>query len=255
MEPQPDWESFAQAAAEYGVALLPEQVDSLRRYLELLCEWNQRFNLTAITSPHEILVKHFLDSLTCAAGVDFPAQRTLIDVGTGAGFPGLVLKIAFPHLEVRLLDAVQKRLNFLERVAEELGLEGVTTVHARAEDAAAVPAQMARRKSPAAAPAPSLREKADVVTARAVARLNVLAEWTLPLARVGGCVVAMKGPDVEEEVAESAHALELLGGGTATVRTFRLTAEIGRSLVIIPKARATPRTYPRSPGTARKSPL
>lgn len=255
MEQQPDWDRFVECAGALGVSLDSRQVDAFRRYLELLCEWNQRFNLTAITDPQEVLVKHFLDSLTCAAAVDLSAQRVLIDVGTGAGFPGLVLKIAAPHLEVRLLDAVQKRLNFLERVAQELGLTGVTTLHARAEDAAAAPGQLSRRKSPAPAPAVSLREAADVVTARAVARLNVLAEWTLPLARVGGRVVAMKGPQIEEEVAEAARAIELLGGGEPEVRSFRLPPDIGRSLVIIPKVHATPRKYPRPPGTARKSPL
>jgi 16S rRNA (guanine527-N7)-methyltransferase len=179
----------------------------------------------------------------------------LIDVGTGAGFPGLVLKIAFPHLEVRLVDAVQKRLRFLERVIEELGLIGVSTLHARVEDLAAAPAQLASRKSPGP-PAPSaLREASDVVTARAVARLNVLAEWTLPLARVGGCVLAMKGPDVADEVEEAGRAIQLLGGGAPSVRDLTLPPDLGRSLVMIPKVSATPRMYPRPPGTARKQPL
>lgn len=250
-----DWDLLTVRAQEFGVALTPAQTDLLRRYMELLCEWNQRFNLTAISLPEEILVKHFLDSLTCAAAVELAEQRTLIDVGTGAGFPGLVLKIAFPHLQVRLVDAVQKRLRFLERVIEELGLTGVSTLHARVEDLAAAPTQLAGRKSPGPRPPLNLREASDVVTARAVARLNVLAEWTLPLARVGGCVVAMKGPDVEEEAAEAGRAIAALGGGTPTVRTLTLPPDLGRSLVTIPKTRSTPKQYPRPPGTARKQPL
>lgn len=232
-----------QAEAEFGVALDEAQLRQLAVYLELLCEWNQKFNLTAIEDPAEILVKHFLDSLSCALSVDLKSARSLIDVGTGAGFPGLVLKIAFPHLQVTLLDALDKRLRFLERVSTELGLKGVTTVHARAEDAA----------RPAAG---TLREKFDVVTARAVARLRVLAEWTLPFARVGGCLLAMKGPEIAEEAAEAGPALKKLGGGEATFRELVLPGtDLGRSLVRVEKLRPTPREFPRRPGTARKHPL
>jgi len=255
MAPAADWDLLFRHAGELGVVLSSEQVSAFSRYLELLCEWNQRFNLTAISLPEEILVKHFLDSLSCAIAVDLPAQRTLIDVGTGAGFPGLVLKIAYPHLAVRLVDAVQKRLRFLERVIEELGLTNVTTLHARVEDLAAAPPQLANRKSPRPQSHPTLREASDVVTARAVARLNVLAEWTLPLARVGGCVVAMKGPDVVAEVDEAQPALQILGGGEPVVRSLILPSDLGRSLVTIPKVRPTPKQYPRPPGSAKKLPL
>lgn len=247
-----DWDFLTSSAEMFGVRLDARQVQSLQRYLELLCEWNQRLNLTAIEDPREILVKHFLDSLSCALVLDLSAQHSLADVGTGAGFPGLVLKIAFPSLRVTLLDAVQKRLNFLGRLAADLELEGVELVHARAEDAAA-PRRRAGRSTPAPAP---LRERFDVVTARAVARMNVLAEWTLPLARPGGHVIAMKGPEVAAELAEAARALSLLGGGTPETRVLQLPGtEIGRSLVLIPKVRPTPDAYPRLPGTARKAPL
>lgn len=244
-----DWEWLVREARAFGVELAGDQVQSLRTYLDLLCDWNRRFNLTAIERPEEVLSKHLLDCLTCAAAVDFSRHSTLIDVGTGAGFPGLVLKIAYPHLRVTLLDSVQKRLAFLDRAARELGLEGIETVHARAEDAAG-----AWKNKPAGSP--FLREHFDVVTARAVARLNVLVEWLLPLARQGGAALAMKGPDVAAEAAEAAKAIRLLGGGSPVITELQLPgADAGRSLVCIPKLRPTPRAYPRQAGAARKAPL
>jgi 16S rRNA (guanine527-N7)-methyltransferase len=256
MAGESDWDGLIRGASEWGVSLSTDQVTQLQRYLDLLMEWNQRFNLTAIEDRQEILHKHFLDSLACARAVDFTTFRSLVDVGTGAGFPGLVLKIAFPHLEVTLLDAVGKRLTFLTHVAEELGLEGVSVVHARAEDATRPPRRSPRRAEPSPAAAPALREVFEVVTARAVARLNVLAEWTLPFAKIGGRVILMKGPDVKEEVGEAAHAFSLLGGGPPEVLNLRLPGtEIGRSLVTIPKVKATPNAYPRQAGAARKAPL
>jgi 16S rRNA (guanine527-N7)-methyltransferase len=232
---------LAQGAEELGVPLDARALDAFAVYMEDLALWNQRFNLTAIEDPDEILVKHFLDSLSCATVVDLRAARSLIDVGTGAGFPGLALKIAFPHLRVVLLDALEKRLRFLDRLAERLGLEGVETVHARAED-------MGR--------APEWRQQFDVVTARAVARLVTLCEYCLPFATVGGVFVAQKGPRVEEELSQASRAIGTLGGGSATVRTLTLPgSDIRRSLITVPKARATPIAYPRRPGSARKHPL
>lgn len=253
----PDWERFRTGASSLGVALSHTQVEQLRRYLALLCEWNRRFNLTAIEDPQEILVKHFLDSLACATVVDFPSRSRLIDVGTGAGFPGLVLKIAFPHLSTTLLDSLQKRVGFLERVVEELNLEDVRAIHARAEEAAAAPAGPRGKSPPRRLDAPAgLRESFDVVTARAVARLAVLAEWTLPFARVGGVLVAMKGPQIEDEIREAGRALRLLGGGEARAAVLQLPGtDLGRSLVTVPKVKPTPPAYPRLPGTARKAPL
>jgi 16S rRNA (guanine527-N7)-methyltransferase len=256
MSGTPDWDLLTAGAAELGVSLDDSQVAALERYMDLLCEWNQRFNLTAIDSREEVLTKHFLDSLTCARAVDFATQRTLVDVGTGAGFPGLVLKIAYPHLQVTLLDAVRKRLGFLTHVAEELKLVGVEVLHARAEDVAMPARSDAKRQARPLPTTPALRERFDVVTARAVARLNVLAEWTLPFAKIGGRVIIMKGPDVKEEVAEAAHALSLLGGGPLDVLSLCLPGtEIGRSLVTVPKLKPTPPAYPRQSGAARKSPL
>lgn len=245
-----DWAPVVEGSRAFGLELTPAQVDAMACYLRLLVEWNQRFNLTAIEDPSEILVKHFLDSLSCASAVDFSTRRTLIDVGSGAGFPGLVLKILYPHLRITLLDAVQKRLRFLERVAQELSLTEVETLHARAEDAAsAIP-------RPGSSLPRTYRESFDVATARAVARLNVLAEWTLPFVKVGGVLLAMKGPEVDAEVEEARGAVRRLGGGNAEVRPLVLPGtEVGRSLVVVPKVRPTPRDLPRPPGTARKSPL
>lgn len=246
----PDWTGLIQGGASFGVDVDAAQVEALQLYLRRLREWNARFNLTAIQDPDEILTKHFLDSLSCALAVNLRDARSLIDVGTGAGFPGLVLKIAYPHLEVVLLDAVQKRLNFLQHVASELGLKQLRTVHARAEDAATATPR------PGTPTTPRLREQFDVVTARAVSRLAVLAEWTVPFARVGGAVLAMKGPGPADEVQEAERALKLLGAGTPVVRDLVLPGtDLGRSLVRIPKLHATPRAYPRPPGTARKAPL
>lgn len=248
---EPDWARLDRAAAVFGITLTDPQREQLQGYLAALCLWNQRFNLTAIRDPNEMLIKHFADSLSCARVIDFRAQRTLIDVGTGAGFPGMVLKIVFPELEVTLLDAVQKRLNFLSTVVQEQNLKGVQVVHARAEDAA-----RAGNRAALAPGVPHLRERFDVVTARAVAALPVLLEWTLPLARVGGQVLAMKGPDMEAELASARNALRLLGGGSPVLDTFELPeTDLSRSLVVVPKVRATPAAYPRLPGTARKTPL
>jgi 16S rRNA (guanine527-N7)-methyltransferase len=253
-DPEAAWDRLAGGAGELGVPLSDEQLDQLRSFVALLCEWNEKFNLTATTRLEDLVEKHLLDSLSCAAAVDFSARETLIDVGTGAGFPGLVLKIAFPHLRVTLLDSLRKRLQFLDRAAADLGLGDVVTVHARAEDAAREPGD---RLGPVETPAsPYLRERFDVVTSRAVARLNVLAEWTVPFASVGGIVLAMKGPDMSDEVEEARRALRLLGAGQVDVRHLVLPGtDYGRSLVLLRKTRPTPNVYPRRPGTAKRDPL
>src|SRR4051794_14033391 len=207
MRPEPLLYRLAAGATALGVNLSEAQLGSCGRYLELLLEWNRRFNLTAIQAPEEIIDKHFLDSLSCSLAVDFIAAHRLVDVGTGAGFPGMVLKIAFPHLEVTLLDAVEKRLRFLQRVGEELTLTGVQIVHARAEDAGRDP---------------RTREQFDIAVSRAVARLNSLAEYCLPLVRVGGSFLAQKGPQIDEELDEARAALRTLGGGEPTVNSLVL---------------------------------
>lgn len=225
-----------------------ETLQRLARFACLLAGWNQRFNLTALNTAEEFLEKHFLDSLLAGHLARLPADQTLLDVGTGAGFPGLVLRIAWPHLQVTLLDSVAKKLRFLEHVCEDLDLADVTLIHGRAENLGAAGGHQAIR--------PSGREAFDVVTARAVAPMNVLAEWTLPLARVGGRVVAMKGPAIAEELAQARGALHEMGGGEPGVQPYVLCGgTVQRSLAEIPKIRPTPPGYPRPPGSARKRPL
>jgi 16S rRNA (guanine527-N7)-methyltransferase len=234
-------ERLAQGAGSFGIDLHPRQLAAYGEYLRLLLEWNQRFNLTAIETPEAVIDKHFVDSLSCAAALDLSSLHRMVDVGTGAGFPGLILKIAFPHLELLLLDAVDKRLRFLRRVTAALEITGVTTLHARAEEAGRDPVW---------------RDRFDLAVARAVAPLNTLAEYCLPLVRTGGSFLAQKGPDVAAELAAAEPALLKLGGGAAQVRQLTLPGtDIGRSLVLVPKLSPTPREYPRLPGTPRKHPL
>ena len=242
--PPEAWSQLRENAARFGVTLEEEQILRLQKYLALLCEWNQRFNLTAIEHPEEVLTKHFLDSLTCALAVDLHGCNSLLDIGSGAGFPGLVLAVAFPHLHVTALDSIAKRAGFLRRTAEALDLENVRVVHARAEEVGRPGGD------------PPLRERFDLVTARAVARMNVLAEWLAPCARVGGSVLFMKGPQIEEELADASRALQTLGLGEPRVRKLVLPGtEAGRALVVLPKLRPTPPLYPRSTPEARRRPL
>lgn len=229
-------------AAALGVSVTEETVARLRRYSAMLGEWNERFNLTAITDPAEVAQKHFVDSLSLLRVPECQGEGvSLVDVGSGAGFPGLVLAMARPSWRVLLLDALGKRVEFLRAVASEVGAENVEAVHVRAEDAA-------RR--------PEWREGFDVATARAVAHLPVLAEYCLPLVRVGGSFVAMKGPSAAGEVESAGKALLRLGGRVSGVDVLSLPGiEEGRSLVRIVKTKATPAEYPRRAGIPERRPL
>ena len=211
----------------------------LNRYAELLTEWNEKINLTAITDPEGIVIKHFLDCAMVLSQVKLPEGARVVDVGTGAGFPGMVLKILRPDIEITLMDGLNKRLVFLNEVAEALELE-VKTVHLRAEEAG---------KNP------QYREKFDLVTARAVSRLNVLYEYCLPLVKVGGTFCAMKGPSAKEEVAQAGRARGILGGAKAEVKETTLTGEETRSFVITKKISQTPPKYPRISAKISKQPL
>lgn len=236
----PEFEPYLEKRVEslVGISLTGRQLRQFSRFGEMLVAWNEKINLTAITEPQEIIVKHFIDSLTLQA---FLLPGALVDVGTGAGFPGLPLKIAMPELQVVLVDALGKRLEFIKEVIAELGLEGVETVHARAEE-------LGRREG--------YREKFANVASRAVARLPVLLEYLLPLARVGGVCLAAKGSQAEQEVRESERALRVLGGQIREVAQFRLSdAAEHRSVVVISKLAPTPVGYPRRAGTPEKKPL
>lgn len=233
-------ETLEQAAAQAGFPLTGEQLDRFQQYTDLLLETNKSLNLTAITDPEEVALKHMVDSLLVYNPKTFH-NHTIADVGTGAGFPGIPLKIYDPSMRVTLIDSLQKRLNFLKQVVQELGLGQVRCLHARAENAGQDPA---------------LREKFDVVTARAVAALPVLAEYCLPLVRVGGTFFAMKGRHFQEETDEAHHAVEALGGKIKEVRPVTLPGlDDQRAIITIEKVRHTPAQYPRKAGTASKKPL
>lgn len=223
-----------------GFELNDTQLNQFDTYKNLLVEWNEKMNLTAITEEQEIATKHFIDSLY---GLKFLKNaKTLIDVGTGAGFPGLPLKIASPALSLTLLDSLNKRLNFLKAVVDALNLSDVTTVHSRAEDGASI-------GSP-------LRENFDVAVSRAVANLSVLCEYCLPYVKCGGVFLAYKGGEVEDELAESQNAIETLGGEVNGIFKYTIPkTDITHSIVVIKKIKSTPDKYPRQGGKIQKKPL
>ncbi|MCA9969245.1 MAG: 16S rRNA (guanine(527)-N(7))-methyltransferase RsmG [Anaerolineales bacterium] len=228
-------------AAEFGLRLDEHQLQQFTRYQALLLAWGQRLNLTAILAPDEIVVRHFLDSLTCALATGDLNGRSLIDVGTGAGFPGLPLKILYPDMQLTLVESVAKKCAFLEAVVAELGLTGVRIVPERAEALARDPAH---------------REAYDWAVARAVAELRVLLEYLLPLCRIGGRALAQKGDSAPAEVAAAQLAVSRLGGGTPYMQTVQLpNRDVPHYLVVVPKVGRTPAKYPRRPGMPAKRPL
>lgn len=231
-----------QGAQQFNLTLTAAQLDAFEIYSGELITWNQRVNLTRIIEPTEIVVKHFLDSLSvCLALATLPPNFSLIDVGAGAGFPGLPLKIALPRLKLTLLESTAKKTRFLEHMVGLLNLPGVTVLTARAEDAGQQPAH---------------REQYNVAVARAVSALPALAEYTLPLVKVGGLVIAQKGQEPADEVEAAAGALDILGGRLRQVLPVKVPAlDEARHLVIMEKIHATPRLYPRRPGLPAKKPI
>lgn len=225
--------------AAFDLALDGTARDRLQTYGNLLIEWNEKINLTAITEPQAVVTKHFLDCLLLFRHHTPAVGQSVIDVGTGAGFPGVVLLIARPDLKLTLLDSLQKRVRFLETLTDSLGLSA-RTVHARAEEAGRDPA---------------FREAFDLATARAVARLPVLCEYLLPFVRPGGLFIAMKGPGAETEVADAASAAARLGGGPLDCRPDRLPDGDERNFVLCKKISQTPTKYPRNAGKITKQPL
>ena len=235
---------LADGAERLGIRLTPDQLSHFEEYYRELIEWNQRMNLTAITDYREVQVRHFLDSLTLAMVIPPPPEGVavrLIDVGTGAGLPGIPLKILYPSIKLTLLESVMKKTRFLRHLVDRLKLEDVEVIAARAEDAAREP---------------SHRERYDYAVARAVAPLCTLAELTLPFCRLGGHVIAPKKGNIAEEMEVASSAIPLLGGELQEVRSIYLP-ELGeeRKLVIICKMRPTPTKYPRRAGTPAKQPL
>ncbi len=221
--------------------LTTTQAEQFEVYFNLLVEWNEKINLTAITEENEVITKHFIDSLMCFESGVLNDGTKVIDVGTGAGFPGIPLKIAAPKIEVTLLDSLAKRLNFLNEVTDKLNLDSITTVHARAEDGG--------RDD-------NLREQFDVATSRAVANLSTLSELCLPFVKVGGYFVSMKGPGVEEELAAAENAIKILGGRVEKVVPYEIpTTDLKHNLVIIRKIAKTPSKYPRMAPKPSKTPI
>lgn len=233
-----DKKEFIQEINKLGIQLTDEQLHQLDKYYQLLVEWNKVMNLTGITEEKEVYLKHFYDSLTIAKVIDLTKEKSLCDVGSGAGFPGMVLKIVFPNLKVTLVDSLNKRIKFLTEVANELNLKDIALVHARAEDFAK-----------------NNREKFDVVTARAVAPINVLLEYCLPLIKVGKYFIALKG-NISQEIILLNNSLTKIGGKLINSQEFLLPIEnSNRSLLVITKENPTSKKYPRHPKDIKINPL
>lgn len=232
-------QALTEKAKQIGVKINADQAQSFQTYMELLLEWNEKVNLTAITDPLEIVEKHFVDSLTLLSSCDIKQGAKVIDVGTGAGFPGIPLKIMRPDLELTLLDSLNKRLLFLGQVCDSLGLESIR-VHKRAEEAGLDK---------------KMRESYDIAVARAVAPLNILCEYCIPLIKMKGSFIAMKGPGAREEWDAAKNALQILGGDKVRLIPLTLPEAGERNLVVVQKRSFTPKGYPRHGGTISKHPL
>lgn len=232
---------FCTLLQSHGIEVSAQQLKQFERYYEVLVEWNEKMNLTGITEREQVYIKHFYDSLTLAFHVPIGEIGSMADIGSGAGFPGLPLKICFPHVQLTIVDSLNKRIQFLQHVVNELGLSQVRLLHGRAED-------LGRQEE--------LRDAFDLVTARAVARMAVLNEFCLPFAQPGGLFVAMKGSNPEEEVREAARSLTELKGKWIDTPEFSLPLENSeRHLVMIKKIAPTPKKYPRKAGIPLKTPL
>ena len=226
---------------ELGIELSQKQKNQFIQFYEFLVEKNKVMNLTGITEFEEVLTKHLLDWHACVKAIDMTKVKTIMDIGTGAGFPGVPLKIAFPHLEACLLDSLKKRVNFLEESFELLGLEGFKAIHGRAEE-------YAKNKE--------YREKYDLCVSRAVANLSTLSEYCLPFVKVGGKFISYKSEKITEEMNAAQHAVKILGGKMDGQVEFTLPdSDIYRNLFIITKEKSTPAKYPRKAGLPSKEPL
>ncbi|KGR91852.1 16S rRNA methyltransferase [Ureibacillus massiliensis 4400831 = CIP 108448 = CCUG 49529] len=234
-------QQFIEALKEKGIELSETQIAQFKTYFELLVEWNEKMNLTAITDLEGVYLKHFYDSISASFYFDFTKVSSVCDVGAGAGFPSLPIKICFPDLHVTIVDSLNKRITFLNHLSEQLNLKNVEFVHSRAEEFG----QNVK-----------YREKFDVATARAVARLSVLSEFCLPLVKKGGNFVALKAAAGPEELKEANKAINTLGGSLKEEFAYQLPIEDSeRTIYIINKIKETPKKYPRKPGVPNKSPI
>lgn len=234
-------EQFVHALYEQGIELDEKQTEQFADYFQILVEWNEKINLTALTDEEDVYLKHFYDSISAAFYHDFTGNFTICDVGAGAGFPSIPLKICFPDMNITIVDSLQKRINFLNQLAARLGLEKVAFYHDRAEI-------FGKNKQ--------FRESFDIVISRAVARMSVLTELCLPLTKINGLFIAMKGSQAKDEFNDGQNAVNILGGGLDKIHTFQLPEEDSeRSIISIHKNQKTPKKYPRKPGLPNKSPI
>lgn len=231
---------LTQQLSTHGIELSDKQQQQFQTYYQMLVEWNEKMNLTSITEEHEVYLKHFYDSIATSFYTDLTKELTICDVGAGAGFPSIPLKIIFPNLKVTIVDSLNKRIHFLNQLAEALELDNVSFVHDRAETYGKG----------------DYRASYDIVTARAVARLSVLSELCLPLVKKGGHFIALKSSKGEEELEEARFGIGVLGGKVHDTISYELPEDAGeRQMIIIDKRSQTPKKYPRKPGTPNKSPL
>ena len=238
-----DIKEFSDLMIDYGkeinIVFTEEQLQKFYQYMNLLIEWNEKINLTAIVEPKEIILKHFIDSLTIIKYIE--PNKSVIDIGTGAGFPGIPVKIMREDLDITLLDSLNKRIHFLNEVIQKLELKNITAIHARIEE-------FAKNKQ--------YRETFDVATSRAVANLTTLSEYMLPIIDLKGMAICMKGSEISEEISKSKNSIKLLGGKIDKIEEFTLPkSDNRRNLILIKKERQTPGKYPRKPGIPSKEPL
>lgn len=232
-------DKLKEISKKINIELNDEQLNKFNKYMDLLLEWNEKINLTAITEEDDVILKHFVDSMTVLKYIEDGAS--IVDVGTGAGFPGIPISIVNNNVNVTLVDSLNKRINFLEEVIAEINLENIEAIHSRAED-------FGQNKQ--------YREKYDISVSRAVANLTVLVEYLLPLIKVGGKCICMKGQEVQEEIEDAKFAIKELGGKIEAVNEFCLPGtDIKRNIIVIRKEKETPKKYPRKSGTPSKQPL
>ena len=232
-------QELSKRAVQFNIILSKEQQNQFFDYMNLLIEWNKKINLTAITDEKEIIIKHFIDSLSLAPYINL--DDNILDIGTGAGFPGIPLKIAFPQKHFVLLDSLNKRINFLNLVIKQLELKNIEAKHGRAEEFNKIGKN---------------RENYGIVTSRAVAKLNVLLEYMLPFTKIGGKCVCMKSSNIDEELKEAENSIRILGGKIEKIDTITLeNTDIQRKIIVIKKIKQTPNKYPRKAGTPSKEPI
>lgn len=239
MDKEEFFQKIDNLSCKLEIKLDEKQKENFYEYMNLLIEWNERINLTAIIEPNEIILKHFIDSITISKYIE--ENSYVLDMGTGAGFPGIPLKIIRPDIKMVLVDSLNKRINFLNEVIKELELDNIEAIHSRAEE-------IGKNKK--------YREKFDIVTSRAVANLSTLSEYLIPLAKINGKCLSMKGPNSNEEIEKSKNAIKVLGGTIEKIDEFKLPeSDIERTIIEIKKVKTTPSKYPRKAGTPSKEPI